>query len=132
MSQFQTSDSWHEPTGSEGDEVVRVHDRPRRSLFTPMRVEGSPPAKVLAGTRRTEGKFLDNGESFTIVDEWRGRREPHRDLSRPWVGKTVFMLRTPADANSANMHAIHNNATATTTRVSNATTSRVANTSIDQ
>ena len=82
----------------EGVEVVRIHDRPRRGLFTPMRVDGSPPARALAGTRRTEGRFLDTGEQFTIVDEWRGRRDPHRNLARPWVGKIVFMLRTPADA----------------------------------
>ena len=103
MSQLQTSDSWHEPTGGEGDEVVRVHDRPRRSLFTPMRVEGSPPAKALASTRRTEGRFLDDGERFTIVDEWRGRPDPHRDLARAWVGKTVFMMRTHANITTSTM-----------------------------
>ena len=109
LSQLQATDSWHEPTphaeGSssvhEGVEVVRVHNRPRRGLFTPMRVEGSPPSKALASTRRTEGKFLDDGKRFTIVDEWRGRPDPHRDLARAWVGKTVFMMRTHASTTTS-------------------------------
>ena len=122
LSQLQAPDSWHEPTPHaeasssvhEGVEVVRIHDRPRRGLFTVMRVDGSPPARALAGTRRTEGRFLDDGERFTIVDEWRGRPDPHRDLARAWVGKTVFMMRTHADITTSTTLRAHANATTST------------------
>ena len=80
---------WREGAG----EVRRAHDRPRRNLFTPTRVDGEPPAEALTGTRQTVGRFQDTGEEFKIVDEWRNRMTAHRDLGRWWTGYTSFMLR---------------------------------------
>ena len=74
-------------------ELKRKHAKPRRELFTPMRVDGQPPASALTSTRVTKGKFLDNGEEFVIVDEWTARRTAHRDMGRWWTGETMFMVR---------------------------------------
>ena len=75
------------------DVAKRVHQRPRRELFTPLRVEGSPPAKALTATRMTRGKFLNNGEEFKVIDNWTARATAHTDLGRLWVGSTTFVKR---------------------------------------
>ena len=80
------------PTRQVG-EVRRRHAKPRRELFTPMRVDGRPPAAALASTRRTTGTFLDTGEEFLVVDEWTARSTAHRDMGRWWTGETIFMVR---------------------------------------
>ena len=86
---LQSQDQW-----TQGEEfLTRSHARPRSQLFTPMRVDGSPPAKSLTSTRVTTGSYVDTGEQFKVVDEWRGRGECHRDLGRAWTGSTKFFLR---------------------------------------
>ncbi len=89
VAQQTRRDAWRNRAG----ELSRAHERPRRELFTPTRVEGEPPAARLASTRRTVGRYCDTGECFTVVDEWRNRKTAHRDLGRWWTGHTVFMLR---------------------------------------
>ena len=86
---MQDPDAW---TAS-GESLARIHSRPRSQLFTPMRVDGCPPAKALTSTRVTTGRFLDDGKEFKIIDEWRGRGECHRDLGRAWTGSTSFFMR---------------------------------------
>jgi hypothetical protein len=83
----------------EGDEwrehglwLVREHQKPRRDLFTPMRVEGSPPARMLIPVRVTTGRFTD-GMPFRRVDTWTARSTAHARLSREWIGSTAFLLR---------------------------------------
>ena len=83
------NDDW--TTEAAESEMVRIHRRPRRELFTPLRVSGAPPVKTLATARITCGKFLDNGQSFRIVDRWTARAAAHRDLGRKWTGTTTFM-----------------------------------------
>ena len=34
--------------------------------------------------------FIDNGEEFIIVDDWKVRSTAHRKLERPWRGTTTF------------------------------------------
>ena len=70
---------------------TRVHVKPRRCLFTPLRVAGAPPAKALCNARVTTGTFCDDGEHFQIIDSWTARAVAHRPLSRPWVGTTRFL-----------------------------------------
>ena len=90
LNAFQTPDGWTQ----NGETLARTHSRPRAQMFTPMRVTGSPPAKTLTSTRITTGVYVDNGEAFRIVDEWRGRGDCHRDLQRPWTGTTQFFMRS--------------------------------------
>ena len=74
--------------------VVRRHGRPRRSLFTPLRVRGSPPAKALTPVRITEGRFCDTGEKFRRTDAWTTRSTSHLVMPRRWKGTTTFLFRS--------------------------------------
>ena len=85
-------DNWYnEQNGTNGTfMIVRTHDTPRTELFTPMRVKGAPPARTLTSTRITSGRYVDDGEAFTVTDSWRARATAHRQLERPWIGSTAF------------------------------------------
>ena len=78
--------------GADG-EWTRLHDTPRRSLFTPCRVARGPahPDK-LEGKRVRVGVFAD-GEQFKLEDGWRERGLAHRVLNKPWTGVTRFKVR---------------------------------------
>ena len=78
--------------GADG-EWIRLHDTPRRSLFTPCRVARGPahPDK-LEGKRITIGIFAD-GEKFKLEDSWREPGVAHRVLSKPWTRVTQFKVR---------------------------------------
>ena len=75
------------------EEAVRRHRRPRRCLFTPLRVSGAPPVRALAPVRVTEGRYCDDGQSFRVVDCWTSRATAHRPLKGPWTGSTTFLMR---------------------------------------
>ena len=70
---------------------VRVHCRPRRTLFTPRRVAGAPARKDISTVRVTKGEDLDTGERFEIVDNWTRRPSAHACTGRRWTGTTTFM-----------------------------------------
>ena len=76
----------------DGEEVVRVH-KPRRELFTPLRVAGAPPAKGFTPARISQGRYLDSGEKFRRVDTWTARASAHADFGRRWTGRTRFLVR---------------------------------------
>jgi hypothetical protein len=73
--------------------VVRRHAKARKEFFTPRRVQGSPPCRSLSAMRVTIGTFID-GEAFKRVDAWTTRSTAHEQLSRPWRGCTIFLLKT--------------------------------------
>ena len=79
------------------EEVVRRHNRPRRELFTPLRVSGAPTVKALTSSRITVGVYCDTGERFRVADNWTSRGTAHRALSRRWTGATRFLKRSEAD-----------------------------------
>ena len=74
--------------------LSRKHEKPRRHLFTPRRIEGAPPAKALTPTRLTIGRFVDSGEEFSRLDSWRSRSDAHLDMGRIWVGETRFFAKS--------------------------------------
>jgi hypothetical protein len=76
-----------------GGEAVMHHLKPRKQLFTPLRVRGAPPLRSLTASRVTIGRYCDNGEEFRRVDNWTTRSTAHLELSRRWKGCTVFLLR---------------------------------------
>ena len=79
-------DHWrHEP--DEGG-WVRVHVKPRRSLFTPAGVAGGPEAGRLTHSRRTVVTRADEPTEI-VDDDWVGP-DAHRLLPREWVGETWF------------------------------------------
>ena len=72
--------------------LVRAHAKPRECLFTPMKVAGGPKVGNKIGrTRVTFGQFED-GEKFTMRDDWKKSDEPHRRLRSAWTGYTVFLM----------------------------------------
>ena len=78
------------------------HRQPRRDLFTPRRVEGSPPCKALTPMRVTEGRFAATGQVFKVVDTWTARDTAHRDLGAAWTGRTTFFRRS--ESSTAPLH----------------------------
>jgi hypothetical protein len=84
-----SADGWYK----QGLYIMRCHVKTRTQLFTPRRVEGAPPCKALSGTRVTIGAYAD-GESFRRVDAWTARSTAHEEMSRPWRGYTIFLLKT--------------------------------------
>ena len=88
----QDADYWD--GNDAGGEVARVHRKPRRELFTPRRVAGSPPTKALATLRVTTGRFVVSGRAFRIADSWTARAGAHRDFGEAWTGRTVFVKRS--------------------------------------
>ena len=97
-------DTLRSPSGSMGDtwavdaeEAVREHRKPRRKLFTHLRVAGGLPAKGLIKACITEGRFLDIGEVLERVDTWTARGSAHEDFGRRWTGRTRFLGRAGAD-----------------------------------
>ncbi len=88
------NDYWQKAEG----EVMRFHKKPRRTLFTPLRVTEAPPARSLTPARVTEGRFVDTGKEFRVTDTWTSRASAHRQLERRWTGTTTFLLRVDEDA----------------------------------
>ena len=84
------ADAWEKTADGQ---IRRRHERPRRALFTPLRVEGAPPAQALTSARITHGRFIDDGEEFVWRDNWTARATAHRDLGRQWTGVTGFLLK---------------------------------------
>ncbi len=87
---YTVKDHWQE----DGEQCTRIHSRPRRTLFTPLRVAGAPPGKALTPVRTTQGVYLDDGEKFTRTDSWTSRSTAHMAMCRPWVGTTTFLKRS--------------------------------------
>jgi hypothetical protein len=83
------ADQWDK----DGHTWSRVHLRPRSELFTPLRVENSPPARSLFSVRVTKGQFCDSGERFTKVDAWTDKRTAHMPMRALWTGTTTFVLK---------------------------------------
>ena len=74
--------------------IVRHHNKPRRALFTPLRVRGSPPARTLTSMRVTEGRCTSSGEKFRVVDQWAARSTAHSEMRASWVGTTMFWAKS--------------------------------------
>jgi len=82
-------DSW--ARGGDGGVWVRAHRTPRRALFTPYKVAAGPNDDIkLSKVRVTRGKYLDNGESFEIIDDFSNVADSHRILRAGWLGETEF------------------------------------------
>ena len=62
-------------------------------MFTPCRSNGAPLAETLESVRITEGRYVDEGEVFKRLDDWRDQAVAHLDLGRAWIGSTRFVLR---------------------------------------
>ena len=86
-------DDDHDDWIKDAEHAIRVHNRSRLTLFTPLRVSKAPPVRSLATIRTTSGVYCDNGEEFKVVDSWTSRSTAHRPMARRWTGTTTFALR---------------------------------------
>ena len=59
-------------------------------MFTPMNIQLGPRhGNEVGHIRTTIGKYRD-GEEFSMVDVWKTNPMPHKALSSPWCGVTMF------------------------------------------
>lgn len=77
-----------------GQWLVRTHNVPRRTMFTPhcSRTCPVPPEKILT-MRKTDIKYAGGRADDVIEDMWDNPNRARNDLGQPWTGKTWFMLR---------------------------------------
>ena len=78
----------------------RVHFKPRQSLFTPMKVARGPDTAEAVGKYRHTLAWSSDGRLEYLIDEWKNIAYPHRKLSQPFTGMTIFcnepnLLTTP-------------------------------------
>ena len=82
------------------DYAVRVHKRPRKSLYVPSLSTtggtGQPDLARLSATRTTKIVFKDSGKSTQITDNWRSVGYG-RGMST-WTGETKFELLSDKEA----------------------------------
>ena len=80
-----------------GNTLTRVHQVPRRMLFTPDCALDCPvEPKLVLGQRKTHIQAVPRRSSMKFLnDDWHASATPNKDLSYLWVGKTVFRLKRP-------------------------------------
>ena len=86
---YMKKDRW----GKQGVNLVRIHSKARRALFTPIDVKtpgGDDGDKPMGRVRITQGEF-ENGQAFEICDDWTIRTVAHQVLEMPWTGTTTFV-----------------------------------------
>ena len=71
---------------------VRVHVRPRLSLFSPGHAQHGPGRKTKLIVRRETRGVHECGRRFRKDDDWTTSRESQLGLVKPWTGKTVFIV----------------------------------------
>ena len=78
------------------DLLIRYHNVPRDKLFVPDAADCPIPLKYLDVMRVTETD-LDTKAERRIPDIWTDNTDgnPSRDLSSPWVGRTMFDILRP-------------------------------------
>ena len=64
-----TADRWQNTPS----QWIRIHNTPRRTLFTPMQVSGGPMPSGEVGKQRVTYGVHEDGETFTIKDSLRER-----------------------------------------------------------
>ena len=76
--------------GLNGD-WIREHATPRTAMFTPSKIpRGAGPDANLLSMGITKGCNA-RGERFTIVDNWKDKKDAHKCLREPWTGTTSFI-----------------------------------------
>ena len=86
INEMTVYDEWKE----KGETWLRTHAKPRKTMFTPLKVPGGPSTSHDVGAWRvTIGKY-DDGENFKIIDNWITSKTPHKNLGRFWTGTTSF------------------------------------------
>eukprot|EP00435_Cladocopium_sp_Y103_P023442 s1426_g5.t1 len=80
--------------------LVRIHNMPRLSLFSPQRVGACPlDENELTGIRQTKLKGMFQGaEQVIINDDYKTSEDPHRSLQDRWTGETWLEIKPETKA----------------------------------
>ena len=70
---------------------IRVHNRPRRALFTPTGTQDGPNISMLSGSRTTSIMLCHNQGHEVIGDDW--TKSENRIIKQRWTGSTTFQLQ---------------------------------------
>lgn len=84
----QASDFWT----NDAQCLIRGRQIPRRTLFNPYQVQGSPSLSTLTAIRATHGTYED-GTTFIKQDNWNSKFDRHLEMERPWIGRSVSIPR---------------------------------------
>ena len=74
---------------------MRVHTRPRKSLFIPTGTKDGPNINDLDRNRVTDLRFCDDDKTETIRDQWMSSGGRSRAFKKRWTGCTIFQLKVP-------------------------------------
>ena len=94
----EKKDNWN--IGTEGTQlnIIKIHEEPRRTLFTPSGEDEYPVhSRDLEAVRVTYGKTA-SGKIFEIEDNWKRPGRSDRNLTEVWTGYTVFKVKPSARA----------------------------------
>ena len=72
---------------------VRVHTRPRKSLFIPTGTKDGPNINDLDRNRVTDIRFCDDDKTETIRDQWMSSGGRSRTFKKRWTGCSIFQLK---------------------------------------
>ena len=86
LSKSKPRDAWNENNGF----IMRMHYKPRLSLFAPMDVAGYPNSDRTIGRIRVTKGLTITGQKFEMRDDWTMPSKAHRNLAIPWIGTTSF------------------------------------------
>eukprot|EP00438_Fugacium_kawagutii_P029807 Skav231475 [mRNA] locus=scaffold1100:530653:539709:- [translate_table: standard] len=79
---------------TDGHWLIREHRVPRRTMYTPQCAKDCPvPLDKILSVRRVEIHYLDDEHDDQHEDNWHNPVSAHRDLGRPWTGRTYFLLQ---------------------------------------
>ena len=82
----------------EGQWLIREHNVPRRTMFTPACSKTCPvELSEVTKVRKTEIVYLTSKktrseEEHFMQDDWTDGTKAHCDLGRPWKGRTCFLI----------------------------------------
>ena len=91
--QNQAAKLWHTSNVYEIPGQERLARRLTDASFADTVFFTNSGAEALESVRITEGKFVDEGEVFTRLDDWRDQAVAYFDMGRAWIGSTRFLLR---------------------------------------
>lgn len=78
-------------------QIIRLHNKPRNTLFNPTTCEDCPVNVLLLKEECTTWRYDDRNHAYIMhhTDSW-DREEVHQPEEHPWTGATVFDIEAEA------------------------------------
>ena len=74
-----------------------MHTKPRKALFTPLKIPKGPSSVEKLSVVRFIKGVMKSGKVFEFHDNWQDGKNAHRVLDEPWVGCTTFVVEDKAN-----------------------------------